>query len=241
MPGAARASRAAPTRTSCWEGRRGTRGFNLKPSPVPIQFHISNSRGVLASFLRNLCGVRPLPLAALPASGPCIFYANHSSHLDFAVLWAALPAAWRERTRPVAGRDYWEKTAVHRGIAYGIFRAVLIERKHVTVACNPITAMCAALDAGDSLIVFPEGTRGDGLSVGAFKPGIHHLARSRPSVKLVPVFLANLNRIMPKGTALPVPLIASAAIGAPLATVDGETKEAFLARARAALVALHTP
>ena len=84
---------------------------------MPIQFHISNSRGVLASFLRNLCGVRPLPLAALPASGPCIFYANHSSHLDFAVLWAALPAAWRERTRPVAGRDYWEKTAVHRGIA----------------------------------------------------------------------------------------------------------------------------
>lgn len=197
------------------------------------------SRRVLASFLRSLCGVRPLPLAALPAAGPCIFYANHSSHLDFAVLWAALPEAWRERTRPVAGRDYWEKTGLHRFIACGIFRAVLIERKRVTIACNPITAMCAALDAGDSLIVFPEGTRGDGLEVGAFKPGLHHLSRARPGVKLVPVFLANLNRIMPKGTALPVPLIATAAIGAPLTLTEGETKEAFLTRARTALVALH--
>ena len=198
-----------------------------------------NLRRLLASFLRGLCGVRPLPPAALPAAGPCVFYANHSSHLDFAVLWAALPEAWRERTRPVAGRDYWEKTAAHRFIACGIFRAVLIERKKVTVACNPLTAMAAALDAGDSLIVFPEGTRGDGLTVGDFKPGIHHLARTRPRVPLVPVFLANLNRIMPKGSALPVPLIATAAIGTPLATAAGETKEAFLTRARAALVALH--
>jgi 1-acyl-sn-glycerol-3-phosphate acyltransferase len=200
-----------------------------------------NLRRLLAGFLRGLCGVRPLPPAALPATGPCVFYANHSSHLDFAVLWAALPDAWRERTRPVAGRDYWEKTALHRFIACGIFRAVLIERKKVTVAANPLTAMCAALDAGDSLIVFPEGTRGDGLAVGEFKPGIHHLARTRPGVPLVPVFLANLNRIMPKGRAIPVPLIATATVGAPLAAVDGENKEAFLTRARAALIALNSP
>jgi 1-acyl-sn-glycerol-3-phosphate acyltransferase len=116
---------------------------------------------------------------------------------------------------------------------------VLIERVKVTVATNPLSLMCAALDAGDSLIVFPEGTRGDGLAVGEFKPGLYHLARARPAVPLVPVFLANLNRIMPKGTALPVPLIASVAAGAPLAAVAGETKDNFLARARATLVALH--
>lgn len=195
---------------------------------------------ILSDFLRALCGVQPLPPAALPAAGSCVFYANHSSHLDFAVLWAALPDAWRDRTRPVAGRDYWEKTALHRGIACGIFRAVLIERKHVTIACNPITAMCAALDAGDSLIVFPEGTRGDGLTVGEFKPGIHHLARARPDVAFVPVYLANLNRIMPKGSALPVPLIATVVIGTPLAATPDETKEAFLVRARIALVSLHS-
>jgi 1-acyl-sn-glycerol-3-phosphate acyltransferase len=199
------------------------------------------SRRLLASFLRGLCGVRPLPAGALPPAGPCVFFANHSSHLDFAVLWAALPHAWRERTRPVAGRDYWQKTALHRGIAHGIFRAVLIERRKVTVANNPLTAMSAALDAGDSLIVFPEGTRGDGLAVGEFKPGLHHLARSRPGVPLMPVFLANLNRIMTKGSALPVPLIATVTVGAPLAFAADETKEAFLTRARAALVALHPP
>lgn len=198
-----------------------------------------NSRRLLASFLRGLCGVRPLPPAALPAAGPCIFFANHSSHLDFAVLWAALPDAWRERTRPVAGRDYWEKTVLHRGLACGVFRAVLIERKRVTIATNPLATMCAAFDAGDSLIVFPEGTRGDGLAVGEFKPGLYHLARARPGAPLVPVYLANLNRIMPKGSTLPVPLIATATVGAPLAAAAGETKEAFLARARAALTALH--
>lgn len=179
--------------------------------------------------------------AVLPTSGPCVFYANHSSHLDFAVLWASLPHAWRQRTRPVAGRDYWEKTALHRFVASGIFRAVLIERKKVTVANNPLTAMCAALDTGDSLIVFPEGTRGDGLAVGEFKPGLHHLLRARPSVQFVPVFLANLNRIMPKGRALPVPLVATVTVGSPLAAVDGETKEAFLTRARTALIALNPP
>jgi 1-acyl-sn-glycerol-3-phosphate acyltransferase len=170
-----------------------------------------------------------------------VFFANHSGHLDFAVLWAALPHAWRERTRPVAGRDYWEKTALHRFIASGIFRAVLIERKKVTVANNPLTAMCAALDAGDSLIVFPEGTRGDGLVVGEFKPGLHHLARARPAVPLVPVFLANLNRIMPKGSALPVPLIATVRVGAPITLVPEESKESFLTRARTTLVALNPP
>ncbi|MBL9201280.1 MAG: 1-acyl-sn-glycerol-3-phosphate acyltransferase [Opitutaceae bacterium] len=198
-----------------------------------------NLRPLLASFVRVLCGVRPLPATALPARGPCVFFANHSSHLDFAVLWAALPPAWRERTRPVAGRDYWEKTALHHAVACGLFRAVLIERKKPTVACNPLTAMSAALAAGDSLIVFPEGTRGDGLAVGEFKPGLHHLARAHPAVPLVPVFLANLNRIMPKGRALPVPLIAAVHPGAPLGAVADEGKEAFLARARAALIALH--
>jgi 1-acyl-sn-glycerol-3-phosphate acyltransferase len=198
-----------------------------------------NSRQLLASFFRGLSGVRVLPAAALPPTGPCIFFANHASHLDFVVLWAALPENWRGRTRPTAGRDYWERGAVRRWLAADVFRAVLIERKHVTVANNPMTAMEAALDTGDSLIVFPEGSRGNGLTVGEFKPGLFHLARARPAVPLVPVHLANLNRIMPKGSKLPVPLIASVAAGAPLTLADGENKEAFLARAHAALVALH--
>lgn len=184
-----------------------------------------------------LSGVRPLPDRACPA-GPAIYFANHSSHLDFATIWAALPPTVRSRARPVAGRDYWEKTALRRRVACDVFNAILIERQNVSVAANPLTAMLAALDAGDSLIVFPEGTRSLDGAVHAFKPGLFHLARSRPTVPLVPIYLQDLSRILPKGDVLPVPLIASLQRGEPMHLRDGESKVYFLERARAAVVAL---
>lgn len=191
-----------------------------------------------AWLIRVACGVRALPAAALPQT-PAIFFANHSSHLDFALIWAALPPAQRRRTRPVAGRDYWEKTALRRWIAARCFRAVLIERQKVTVATNPLEPMLAALDAGASLIVFPEGTRSLDGSMQPFKAGLYHMGRARPRLPLVPVWLDNLNRILPKGEFLAVPLIASVAAGAPLQFDPAETKSEFLLRAQAALGALH--
>lgn len=188
-----------------------------------------------AWLIRLLCGV-PIVPAALCPPGPAVFFANHSSHLDFASIWAALPAAVRARTRPVAGRDYWEKTALRRRIAAHFFRAVLIERQRVTVASNPLAPMLAALDAGDSLIVFPEGTRSPDGAVHEFKSGLYHLARGRPAVPLVPVYLQNLSRILPKGDVLPVPLLASLKVGEPIRLEPDESKPAFLARARAAVV-----
>ncbi len=192
---------------------------------------------LLAAAIRLGCGVRLLPETAVP-TGPCIFFANHSSHLDFATIWAALPPAQRKRVRPVAGRDYWEKTAAHRWLAVTVFNAVLIERQKVTVATNPLAPMVAALDASASLIVFPEGTRSPDGKLQPFKSGLHHLARARPTVPLVPVLLDNLNRILPKGDFLPVPLVATLAVGAPLAFDPAEAKDAFLERARLAVTAL---
>lgn len=192
---------------------------------------------LLAAALRLGCGVRLLPESAVPLV-PCIFFANHTSHLDFATIWAALPPAQRRRVRPVAGRDYWEKDALRRWLAIRVFRAVLIERQKVTVATNPLTPMIDALDAGASLIVFPEGTRSPDGRLQPFKSGLHHLARTRPAVPLVPILLENLNRILPKGDFLPVPLIATLAVGAPLAFNPAEPKPAFLVRAQAALSAL---
>lgn len=107
-----------------------------------------------AWIIRVVCGVKLLPLEALPST-PAIYFANHSSHLDFTTIWAALPKAARNCVRPVAGRDYWEKTPRRRRIACNFFNAVLIERNRVTVASNPLEPMLAALDAGASLIVFP--------------------------------------------------------------------------------------
>lgn len=198
-----------------------------------------STSGILAGFIRLLSGVRVLRAENLPP-GPAVFYANHSSHLDFVVIWAALPPTQRARTRPVAGRDYWEKTAPRRWLAQRIFHAVLIERQKVTVATNPLEAMLAALDAGSSLIVFPEGTRSLDGTVHEFKGGLYHLARARPEIPLMPTYLENLNRLLPKGEIIAVPLIASVKMAAPVRLNEGETKPEFLARARQALLSLTT-
>jgi 1-acyl-sn-glycerol-3-phosphate acyltransferase len=197
------------------------------------------TKDFVAWLIRVVCGVRLLPAQALPPA-PVIFFANHSSHLDFLTIWAALPAARRARTRPVAGRDYWEKNARRRRIAGEFFRAVLIERQHVTVANNPLAPMIAALADGDSLIVFPEGTRSADGSIHEFKSGLYHLARARPDILLVPVYLQNLSRILPKGDFLPVPVLGSLSVGPPLTLGADEAKPAFLQRARAAMHALAT-
>ena len=110
---------------------------------------MSLASDLLAAAIRLGCGVRRIPEPTLPAT-PCVFFANHSSHLDFATIWAALPPEQRHRVRPVAGRDYWEKTPTRRWLAIRVFRAVLIERQKVTVATNPLAPMVAALDAGAS-------------------------------------------------------------------------------------------
>ncbi len=191
----------------------------------------------IAGCTRLLCGARPLPVDAIP-SGPAVYFANHSSHLDFVIIWACLPPAIRARGRPVAGRDYWEKTALRRWLARRVFNAVLIERNRVTVATNPLEPMLAALDAGHALIVFPEGTRSPDGKVQGFKSGLFHLAKARPGIPLVPILLDNLNRILPKGDFLPAPLIASVHVGQTLSLGEDENRETFLPRARQALLAL---
>ena len=196
------------------------------------------SRVLLAWMVRLVTGCRGKG-AVLPAA-PAVYYGNHSSHLDAVVIWASIPQPLRARTKPVAARDYWAATALRRYWANQLLQAILIERHEVTRASNPLTPMLAALEAGESLILFPEGTRSLEGEVGEFQPGLYHIARHRPQTPLVPVFLENLNRILPKGDLLPVPLIGSALFGPAIFLATGEPKSAFLERARAALMELHT-
>lgn len=173
---------------------------------------------------------------------PHIYFANHTSNLDFILVWSALPAALRARTRPAAARDYWS-VGLRRRIAEKCFRAVLIERKNVTRSCNPLTDLLAVLDAGESVIIFPEGGRvevGERL-VGDFKGGLFHLAKARPDLPLVPVYLENLNRVLPKGEFLPVPMLCSATFGSPLNFAPDEAKSQFLIRARESILHLARP
>ena len=167
-----------------------------------------------------------------------IYFANHGSHLDFATLWAALPAAARERTRPVAAKDYWGKSAFTRGVACGIFNSLLIAREAITRKDNPISQMADAMHEGHSLIIFPEGTRCLDGNIAEFKAGLYHLASKVPEAELIPVYLQNLNRILPKGHLLPIPLISTVVFGAPLRLEEGERKGDFLQRTRLAVLDL---
>lgn len=194
---------------------------------------------VLAFLVRLATGVRPL--ADLPEDGKRrIYFANHSSHLDFMVIWAALPGRQRAWTRPVAAAEYWEGNALRRWLAGRVFRAVLIPRNPARMkAEDPLGKMLAALEEGADLIVFPEGTRSESGEVLPFKPGLHHLATKRPDALLVPVFLENLSRILPKGELLPLPLMGQAVFGEAVpGPAEGECKAAFLERARSAVMHL---
>ena len=195
---------------------------------------------ILALSTRFLTGGTARWNGCLPEKRQRIYYANHTSNLDFVLLWSALPTALRRRTRPVGARDYWT-TPVRGYFARHVFNAVLIERKCVTRANNPLKPMLEALAGGDSLIIFPEGTRLPGDEIGAFQPGLHHLASARPDVELIPVFIDNLNRVLPKGEVLPVPMLCSVHFGGPVPFDPAESKSAFLNRARAALCNLRSP
>ena len=193
---------------------------------------------LIAQFTRFLTGVRARWQGCAPVAEQRVYFANHTSNLDFVLLWAALPAELRRKTRPVAARDYWQGGSVREWLAGRVFRAVLIERRTVTRENNPLTPMLDALRDGESLIIFPEGTRNPDGEVNPFKPGLFHIAKAQPEVALVPVFIENLNRVLPKGEVLPVPMLCSVTFGEPLHLADGEAKADFLTRARDALLKL---
>ena len=183
----------------------------------------------LVLLLRTLVGASPRWIGCQPLPVPRIYFANHTSHLDAPVLWASLPGHLRRQTRPVAARDYWGKPG---------FRKWFADSGASGSASGSLAPLSQALDAGDSLILFPEGTRRGERLPAAFKSGLYHLAMRHPEVELVPVYLENLYRSMPKGAHIPVPLACAVRFGAPLARVAGEEKAAFLERAHAAVCGL---
>jgi len=191
---------------------------------------------IIIGLTRFLVGGTGLWLGCAPSGRQRIYFANHSSHLDTIIVWAAMPPDLRRRVRPVAAADYWGKGRVQRYIALKVLNAVLVDRQ--IRSSNPLAPLEDALRAGDSLIIFPEGTRGLARLPSAFKGGLFHLAREFPDVELVPVFLDNLRRALPKGSLVPVPISCVARFGEPISLADGETKPKFLERARAAVESL---
>ncbi|SEA99684.1 lysophospholipid acyltransferase family protein [Variovorax sp. YR216] len=234
----------------------------------------------LLSAIRLLTGAQARWWGCPPKAEQRIYFANHQSHLDLVMIWAALPQELRSITRPIAARDYWATTPFKRWITTEVFNAIYVERggsaavapqaeqatqqaieqavKPWTVqgelplaqaeappaipgsaeALAPLQPLIEALRSGDSIIIFPEGTRGNTGEPQKFKSGLFTLAQMFPEVVLVPAWIDNVQRVMPKGEVVPVPILCSVTFGAPIRLEAGEERRPFLDRAREAVIAL---
>ena len=190
------------------------------------------TRTLLAAIARLISGASVRWIDCQPDTCQRVYFANHTSHLDALVLWSALPSRVRALTRPVAAKDYWEKGWVRPYLASHVFDALLIDRKHIKVHQSPVDLMIKAIGDKHSLIVFPEGHRNTGEEIDEFKSGLYYLAKKRPDLELVPVHIDNLNRVLPRGEFLPVPLLSCISFGAPIWLESDEPKADFLERAR---------
>ena len=180
-----------------------------------------------------------------PKAEQRVYFANHQSHFDWVLLWTALPQDLRATTRPIAAREYWTSSPLKHWITREIFNAVYVSRVRPqggsgagTDDEDPLEPLMQALQSGDSLVIFPEGTRGHAADPAPFKAGLYHLATAFPNVQLIPAWIANVQRVMPKGEVIPVPLLCSVTFGAPLQVQEAEDKGVFLQRARDAVIAL---
>ncbi len=191
----------------------------------------------LLGLVRLLTGAQARWYGCPPKAEQRIYFANHQSHADLVLMWAALPQELRSITRPIAAKDYWTASNFKRWITTEVFNAVYVEREKKGDA-DPLQPLIDALESGDSLILFPEGTRGFAEDPQPFKSGLYNLARRFPGVVLVPAWIHNVQRVMPKGEVVPVPVLCSVTFGAPIALGENEPRADFLVRAREAVMAM---
>ena len=193
---------------------------------------------LLAAIARLITGTQGHWKGCPPMAEQRIYFANHQSHFDWVLIWAALPHELRAQTRPIAARDYWTSSPLKAWLTSAVFNAVYVSRTRATPDEDPLEPLVEALAAGDSVVIFPEGTRSNKGDPQAFKAGLFHLAEQFPQVKLIPTWIDNVQRVMPKGEVVPVPILCTVTFGAALSLQPGEDKRAFLERARSAVLAL---
>lgn len=195
----------------------------------------------LQLLIRALTAVRGIWIDVEPDKKRRIYYSNHTSNGDFVLIWTALPHEIRKNTRGVAAADYWFKSKIRRFAAESVFKAILIDRNPDTRSAeeDPVAMMGEASRAGQSLIIFPEGKRNQSEEkLLEFKTGLYHFLKENPEVEAIPTWIENLNRVLPKGSLLPIPLICTVTFGPPVVLKKRESKKAFLKRSREALLAM---
>lgn len=188
---------------------------------------------------RLLTGARSLWVGCEPELKQRIYYANHNSHIDFILLWSSLPIHIRRQTRPIAASDYWLKDGFRRFLIQDTFSGVTIQRNRSDQQ-DPLQPVKDVLAEGYSIIFFPEGTRNlnDDIELLEFKSGLYHLSQQFPNVEVVPVWISNLKRVMPKGAFIPLPLLSTVIFGKPLVLNQFSDKQQFLKHAQQQLLKL---
>ncbi len=158
----------------------------------------------------------------LPTHGPAILVANHNSHLDTLVLLSLFPLSLLDQVRPVAAADYFLKNRALAWFSLNILNILPLERSQVGRnqagrGEDPLGESAAALDRGEILIVFPEGSRGSAEVMGKFKGGVARLKERYPHVPVVPIHLQGAGKALPRGEIILVPVVVDVVVGMPVA------------------------
>lgn len=202
---------------------------NKTISRISSEYSLAN---LIALVVRKAFGLTVSSKLSLSPGAPRVYFSNHTSHVDFLLVWSALPKETRDSTVAAAAADYWCKNKVRHWVASRVFDSVFIERSNIGRCNNPVAAIIKELDSGRSVIIFPEGGRTEGPEVAELKSGLFHIARKRPEYDLVPVYVHNANRVLPKGVSLPLPVMCSVTFGEPIHLLEDEDKRQFGRRAR---------
>ncbi|MDT8989788.1 lysophospholipid acyltransferase family protein [Curvibacter sp. APW13] len=191
----------------------------------------------LLGLIRVLTGAQARWYGCPPKAEQRIYFANHQSHADLVMIWAALPKELRAVTRAIAAKDYWTKTPFKLWLTTAVFNVIYVSRDRSSDE-DPLEPLLEALENGDSIILFPEGTRGHAEEPAAFKAGLYNLATRYPKAVLIPTWINNVQHVLPKGEVVPVPVLCSVTFGAPMQVEEGEDHRQFADRARRAVIAL---
>ncbi|HVT52163.1 MAG TPA: lysophospholipid acyltransferase family protein [Dongiaceae bacterium] len=157
--------------------------------------------------------------SGLPKNGPAILVANHNSHIDTFVLISLFPLKLLGKLRPVAAADYFLSNRALAWFTLNIVNMIPIERAakgKIDRNADPLEACVKALQAGEILLVFPEGTRGEAETLAKFKGGVARLKEQFPDMPVIPIYMHGLGRVMPKGEIALVPVVVDVFVGDPV-------------------------